>query len=218
MGSDESHFNVSLIVRDKVTRQCPQTTILEVKGAPKQIRTEVPLLTSLPPYLRRHLCFLFVCFFALLPKQQCCQIHQCGPFIQKHPSIITTYFSRLTHSRVAVRLIFSACSSCPFVGQTLVVLFVCLFACFVAKTTILPSTSVWAAYSETSIHRYNMPPAQSFTRRWMANLFRMFILPHGRSDTGVSTWYIIITVNVWLVLNWPNVWLVLNWPCALDRT
>ena len=26
MGSDESHFNVSLIVRDKVTRQCQQTT------------------------------------------------------------------------------------------------------------------------------------------------------------------------------------------------
>ena len=26
MGSDESHFNGSLIVRDKVTRQCPQTT------------------------------------------------------------------------------------------------------------------------------------------------------------------------------------------------
>ena len=25
MGSDESHFNVSLIVRDKVTRQCPRT-------------------------------------------------------------------------------------------------------------------------------------------------------------------------------------------------
>ena len=28
MGSDESHFNVSLVVRDKVTRQCPQTTTL----------------------------------------------------------------------------------------------------------------------------------------------------------------------------------------------
>ena len=26
MGNDDSHFNVSLIVRDKVTRQCPQTT------------------------------------------------------------------------------------------------------------------------------------------------------------------------------------------------
>ena len=25
MGSDENPFNVSLIVRDKVTRQCPQT-------------------------------------------------------------------------------------------------------------------------------------------------------------------------------------------------
>ena len=26
MGSDENHFNVSLIVSDRVTRQCPQTT------------------------------------------------------------------------------------------------------------------------------------------------------------------------------------------------
>ena len=26
MGSDKSHFNVSLLVRDKVTRRCPQTT------------------------------------------------------------------------------------------------------------------------------------------------------------------------------------------------
>ena len=46
MGSNESHLNVSSIVRDKVTRQCPQTTTFEVKGEPKQIRTEVPLLTS----------------------------------------------------------------------------------------------------------------------------------------------------------------------------
>ena len=37
-------------MRDKITRQCPQTTAFEVKGEPKQIRTEVPLLTSLPPY------------------------------------------------------------------------------------------------------------------------------------------------------------------------
>ena len=50
MGSDESHFNVSLIVRDKVIRQCPQTTTLEEKGEPKRIQTEVPLLTSLMPY------------------------------------------------------------------------------------------------------------------------------------------------------------------------
>ena len=50
MGSDESHFNVSLMVRDKVTRQCPQTATFEKKGEPKQIRTEAPLLTSLTPY------------------------------------------------------------------------------------------------------------------------------------------------------------------------
>ena len=50
MGSDESHFNVPLIVRDKVTRVCQQTTAYEEKGEPKQIRTEVPLLTGLTPY------------------------------------------------------------------------------------------------------------------------------------------------------------------------
>ena len=50
MGSDESHFNVSLIVRDKVTRRCPQTTTFEEKGEPKGYRTEVLPLTSLPPY------------------------------------------------------------------------------------------------------------------------------------------------------------------------
>ena len=43
VGSSESHFNVSLIVRDKGTRQCPQTPIFEEKREPKRIRTEVPL-------------------------------------------------------------------------------------------------------------------------------------------------------------------------------
>ena len=50
MGSDERHFNVSLIVRDKVTRQCPQTTAFEEKGEPKWYRTEVLPLTNLIPY------------------------------------------------------------------------------------------------------------------------------------------------------------------------
>ena len=50
MGSDESYFNVSLIVRDKLTRPCPQkTTTDEEKGEPKLYRTEVLPLTSLPP-------------------------------------------------------------------------------------------------------------------------------------------------------------------------
>ena len=42
MGSD---VNVSLIVRHKVTRPCPQTITFEEKGEPKRYRTEV-----LPPY------------------------------------------------------------------------------------------------------------------------------------------------------------------------
>ena len=35
MGSDESQFNVSLIVRGKVTRHLPQTPTFEEKGEPK---------------------------------------------------------------------------------------------------------------------------------------------------------------------------------------
>ena len=50
VGSDKSHFNVSLTVKDKVTRQCPETTTFEEKGEPTRIRTEVPSLTSLTPY------------------------------------------------------------------------------------------------------------------------------------------------------------------------
>ena len=44
MGSDERHFNVSLIMSDKVTSPCAQTTNFEEKGEPKRYRTEV-----LPP-------------------------------------------------------------------------------------------------------------------------------------------------------------------------
>ena len=66
MGSDESHFNVSLIARDVVTRQCPQATTFQEKGEPKRIRTKIPLLYSLTPYHQAkpsHCCllFLFVC-------------------------------------------------------------------------------------------------------------------------------------------------------------
>ena len=47
MGSDESRFNVSFIVMDQVTRQCPQTTTFEEKGEPKRgNRTDICLLTN----------------------------------------------------------------------------------------------------------------------------------------------------------------------------
>ena len=51
VGSDESHFNVSLIVRDEVTRQVSTNhNLFEEKGEPKRNRTEVLLITSLTPY------------------------------------------------------------------------------------------------------------------------------------------------------------------------
>ena len=42
IGSNESHFNVSLIVRDNVTRQCPETTSFEEKGEPKAVSNRSP--------------------------------------------------------------------------------------------------------------------------------------------------------------------------------
>ena len=39
MGSDESHFNVSLIVRDKVTRLSTNHNLIEEKREPKRNRT-----------------------------------------------------------------------------------------------------------------------------------------------------------------------------------
>ena len=50
MGSDESHFNVSLIVRDKVTKVSTNHSLFEEKGDPKRNQTDVLLLTSLTPY------------------------------------------------------------------------------------------------------------------------------------------------------------------------
>ena len=47
VGSDERHFKVLFIVRDKVTRQCPQTITFEEKGEPKQITARPKRITSL---------------------------------------------------------------------------------------------------------------------------------------------------------------------------
>ena len=51
MGSDESHFNVS-VGSDGQSNKTVSTNhnLFEEKGEPKQYRTEVPPLTSLTPY------------------------------------------------------------------------------------------------------------------------------------------------------------------------
>ena len=51
MGSDESHFNVS-VGSDGQSHKTVSTNhnLFEEKGEPKRIRTEVLSLTSLPPY------------------------------------------------------------------------------------------------------------------------------------------------------------------------
>ena len=47
MGSNESNFNVSFIVRDKVTRHCPQTTACLKR---KESRSPSASVTGLTPY------------------------------------------------------------------------------------------------------------------------------------------------------------------------
>ena len=50
MGSDESHFNISLIVRDSHKTVSTDHNLFEEKGEPKRNRAEAFLLTSLTPY------------------------------------------------------------------------------------------------------------------------------------------------------------------------
>ena len=47
MGSDDSHFNVSLTVRDSVTRQCPQPQLLKTDESRSEFKPRSLLLTSL---------------------------------------------------------------------------------------------------------------------------------------------------------------------------
>ena len=51
MGSDESHFNVSLIVRGKSHKTVSRNhNLFKENGEPKRNRTEALLLTILTPY------------------------------------------------------------------------------------------------------------------------------------------------------------------------
>ena len=51
MGNDESHFNVSLIVRDKSHKTVSTNhNLFEEKGEPKRNQAEALLLTSVTPY------------------------------------------------------------------------------------------------------------------------------------------------------------------------
>ena len=51
MGSDESHFNVSVGSDEQIQKTVSTNhSLLEQKGEPKRYRTEVLPLTSLTPY------------------------------------------------------------------------------------------------------------------------------------------------------------------------
>ena len=72
MGSDESHFNVSVGSDGQSHRTVPTNhNLSEEKGEPKRIRTEVLPLTSLTPYRwakPAHESFLFQIFVLYTPR------------------------------------------------------------------------------------------------------------------------------------------------------
>ena len=77
MGSDESHFNFSFIVRDNVTRQCPQATTFEEKGEPKRNRSDVLLLTARPNRLTRVAVVFdrfYIALFSALEQTHCARL------------------------------------------------------------------------------------------------------------------------------------------------
>ena len=100
MGSDESHFNVSLIVRDKVTRQCPQTTTFEEKGELKEYRTNRCPSAYQPITARPNpLPWLFCFYFIFIVKTSCSQLTEMGHvnnwyhiFCLKTNSYLTLFF------------------------------------------------------------------------------------------------------------------------------
>ena len=83
MGIDESHFNVSLIVRDKVTRQCPQTTTFEEKGEPRSLCLPASRFTARPNRLTTDCCSMAALLIV---------IYICGDFGKRRPPCL----SRLT--------------------------------------------------------------------------------------------------------------------------
>ena len=83
MGSGESHFNVSLVVRDKVTRQCPQTTtFLKRKESRSGIEPRpfrLPAYTALALDQTGSLCDsifdgFYIALFSALEETQCLHV------------------------------------------------------------------------------------------------------------------------------------------------
>ena len=109
MGRDESRFNVLLIVRDKVARQCQQTTTFEEKAEPKRNRTEVPLLSTLTIYREAKPAHCLSDLFSIHP-------HPKGGLMS--PSCVTCYLRAIIWlprwvRQIVVSVIF-LCLSCSF--------------------------------------------------------------------------------------------------------
>ena len=71
MGSDESHFNVALIVRDSRKTVSTDHNLSEEKGEPKRYRTEVLPLTNLRPNrltLTKAYKYIFIIFALTQPQ------------------------------------------------------------------------------------------------------------------------------------------------------
>ena len=88
--SYDSHFSVSLIVRVKVARQCPQTTTFEESGEQKRNRTEVLLLISLTAKPNRLFSSSFSAVPSSVPTSEALLLRRSSRhlYLRPHPSLI----------------------------------------------------------------------------------------------------------------------------------
>ena len=82
VGSDESHFKVSLIVRDKVTRQCPQTQLLKRKESrsgfePRSLCLPAQRLTTRPNRLTIMLLLLVAFIYSASLRSRSDSLRSC---------------------------------------------------------------------------------------------------------------------------------------------
>ena len=114
MGSDERHFNVSLIVRDKDSVRI-ETTTFEERTAEGKSRTEVLLFTSgLMPYLKAKLIHIVLyCIMAIHEsfKVRCRQRPQGLLGRDWEPRAATSIFTQLLSSAMSVWVSFCCLTS-----------------------------------------------------------------------------------------------------------
>ena len=139
MGSDESHFNASLIVRDKITRQCLQTTTFVKRKKSRSVLTSLMCLLLFFSLMSLLLLFSLMClllFFGLMSLlllfSLMCLLLLSGDFYVRimfvtafQPNVFVTDFTRFL------------CANCVCYCFSPQCVFYCFYALFMQELCLL---------------------------------------------------------------------------------